>query len=387
LHPAYQVLLCVAALVLPALGFAIGAILYSAAHYRFLVLVVLFAVLGGYGTATAIRYALKCRIALWPDRIEIRNARRTVEIRRRDIVGYRRINSLRLLFWGRVPHRLTYISRFLRSDAELDRWIDSLPRYGAMLKLGETHDASSDRSLGPTRAERLARLRSAKIIETTSAMIGLGVAFWAWLYPVPYAWALLAAAAFPWIQLLVERLSGTNRFFGPRRWRMSLAVVFFWFSGLFIVCPSPLIISDVYQAEPTRTMALGLVGGGVLAAILMRWDVRLRRTCRVVAGTLIGACLYAGGSLYAANVALDGSKPEIVNVEVTGKNVRHSAHGDRWNLRLGLPRGKRLYRWIAVSKAFYDATSRGQFVCVHRHPGALGVPWMTVDDCMNRELE
>jgi hypothetical protein len=380
------VFLCLIALPLPALGFSIGAILYSAAHYRFLILVVLFAILGGYSTALVIRYALKFRIVLWPDRIEVRNARRTIEIRRRDILGYRQVKSLRLLFWGRVPHHLTYISRYLRSDVELDRWIDSLPRYDAMLKLGETHDASSDPSLGPTRAERLARLRRATIIENALVVAGLGVVLWALLYPVPYTWALLAAAAFPWAHLAIERISGTHRFFGPRRWRMSGAVLFFWLAGIFIVCPSPFIIWNIYQMEPTTTLALGITGGIVLTAFLMWWDVRLRRTPLFFVMTLVGACLYSGGSLYAANVAFDSSEPDIVKVAVTAKSVRHGSRGNHWDLRLNLPRGKRPYRWISVSKAFYDATSRGQFVCLNRQPGALGVPWMTINNCTNPEL-
>jgi hypothetical protein len=376
----WRIVLCVAAVLLPPVGFMAGVILDKNSHSQILLLFAL----GFVCAVVLIAYAFECRVTLWPDRIAIRRISRTIEIPRENIVGRWPLGDTETLFWGAsAPYETTSLPRFLNSDAHLDSWMGSLPDYRTLRRQTEERDAAADPSLGAMPAERLALLKKGRQLEGLAYALVAVTGAWALFYPVPYDWALLTVCATPWVALVLPRCFGLNRIFGPGRPRPTLAVGVSLVCGMLIALPSPFFLTNIFVLDWQRAVWITVGVAMALTAVFACHDVRLRRPRKSLLVTLIAMCLYSVGAVFSANVFLDDARAEVFNVPVTHKEASGSKLRARRYLKLGpSPREDvALDGEVRVSARFYDAVRVGQSLCINLQPGALGIRWYTIDDC------
>lgn len=264
------------------------------------------------------------------------------------------------------------------TDHRYERWLASLPDLDADDRAASTAVLLHDPRLGAdpaARARQLARWSRIARWDDGAAMLLLT---WTLLWPHPYAWVLATLAAAPWLALLLAWLSGGALRINLRRHDARPQAV-----SVLLIAPMLLVMRTAFDLDLLdwgRACLLGVLAGLPLLLVIV---VAQRADERPLGATIFHAvfcCLYGAGVVAAGNVLLDRAAPGVFPARVVDRHATHGK-GASYKLRLSgaLPAGHD--DWYAVSPSRYDATRPGHTVCVWRHPGALGLPWVVLADC------
>jgi hypothetical protein len=201
---------------------------------------------------------------------------------------------------------------------------------------------------------------------------------WVALYPSPYGLAVSLLASLPLIAIVAMAISRDT--WRVAAWRDELSL------GLTTVILLPGIAlayraRDWYLVDEREALWLAAMAGAVLLALLCRLSRDLRRQPMtiVVAGILMGA--YAYGALVQANVAFDSGQPEPERVSVVPRRVLQPGVRAERYLRVERPGEASPGREIEVPQPLFSAARRREAICALVRPGALGIPWQTLDRC------
>ncbi|HWZ62845.1 MAG TPA: hypothetical protein VNX02_07485 [Steroidobacteraceae bacterium] len=347
--------------------------------------VALVAVVGGFG-AWLIASALRSKVVLREDAIEVHGVLRVRRLARAEIAG-RRLQSLQygqkmLLLEATDPAtralKLSSASS-LRTDAVWDAWMASLPDLDAQETQALEAEVAANPELGSTPEERLGRLAAARRLAQWTNYVTYAIAAWGYLYPRPYGAAVLALGVLPWVALvLVAKSTGLFRLDGRRadpRPSLMLPVII---PGLVLLVRA---VSDVGVLDLERALIFAAVTAFVLGWAALRCDAAMRaRPWNALRLMLLG-CAYGYGTVVLANSQLDFAPGDEYRVAVLARHVSRGSRSTSYYLRLD--------RWgprtgpadVRVSAQLYRDAQPGTTVCVHRGPGALGIPWYAVDLC------
>jgi hypothetical protein len=201
---------------------------------------------------------------------------------------------------------------------------------------------------------------------------------WLAAWPVPYALALTAVAALPWIALaLCRQYRGLYAIDNPRRDdpRGDLTLMLAVPGG--VLAMRALIDSHLALVGPVFLPALALWAAMVWCAHSLGPGWRSWRKLPLLIFVLFP---YAPSTIALADQVFDFRAPLPERVRVLGKRVS-TGKGAMHYLRV-VPWGLRSRpNEIEVKRDLYDATTVGASVCLLVHPGALGMPWYEVGEC------
>jgi hypothetical protein len=321
-------------------------------------------------------YPIVARVILDDDSITIRTlySRR---LPRNDIAG-----RLKSRFEGRIlvlraeSERPMVPLPTVRSDPVFDTWFKSLPEVSFPDEL-ET-SAAADPASGTAAEERFRRLKYAKRCSALGVVLTAGGACWAMIYPRPFFALIVTAILAPWPLVVVFLLSRLNR---VHRFRIPAGLgLFFFLSGSALVVPyiSRAGVPGIYLYGWVTAAVVTLAAAATLMVLLEPVDRTIRAGWPgLIALSVVGACAYAGGAVFALNVLLDRSAPIISTVDVVERHSRRN----HWALQLGFsPWGDADDR-IEVPPSFYNSVQTGETICVHLRPGAIGIQWFTLEKC------
>jgi hypothetical protein len=345
-------------------------------------LVIGVAAFGAWMTATMLR----SRIVLTEDAVEVHGLIRVRRLARADIAG-RRVVSLQygqklLVLSARDPRvrDLKISSSSVRTDAVWDAWIGAIPDLDARDAQALEAQVAANAELGRTPEERLARLGAAKKLANALNITTYAVAAWGYVYPQPYALAMLALGVLPWIAiLLVAKSSGLMRIDSRRgdpRPTLAIPVIV---PGLILVARA---VMDVGVLDFERALIFAALVTALLAWAATMSDEATRArpwTGQLLLLLLVGYA-YGYGAVVLGNSLPDSSPGENFRVTVLARHVSHGRHTS-YHLRLD--------RWgprsepddVTVSRDLYDQSPPGSTVCVHRGSGVLGISWYDVVGC------
>jgi hypothetical protein len=331
-------------------------------------------VLGATGVTSALflaTYAFKYSVTLEADRITVRFFR-TRRFRRSDMTG--RLTQDVIALRG-PPGRGLILSSSLRRDRVFQAWVETLPACNPEREQEAAAVANS--TLGPTPEARLQRLKRVRRICNGLSLVAFGLFCICWYYPRPYAVVVAVVAAFPWLALIVGRACGFHKFYGAARLVADPSPFFFILPGLGLIVPSPIGAYTGFHLQGwEHAFFLSLLAGGFLLFVAAKADQRWRRP-RFAVALLVGMSAYAYGVLFGANVLLDRSSAQTVQLVVSKKSSKGAGPMVRtepspW----GDPNDE-----FRVSASLYDTVSVGDTICVRVHPGALGIEWFALDKC------
>jgi len=351
--------------------------LHGAAWWIRTSIVFLFCIGGLYLAAKALR----TKIILDGDQIEVQDAFQSVTVRKSEIEGMRVIegrNSTARRLYLREGRGTLTIPSFFNRTAELNEWLSSiadLDLRDAEVLAAEMKDTSGFAGTGDEPPQALARAKSlvrGLNIIAVGAFASLlflpkGVAYWLCLavaYLIPAIAIALANHSPRFYTLLAKRKD-------PRA-NVSGVATLLPFALVFLVMRGSFHIIDIE--------ALAAWTGVFLLLILLAWSRPIR--AHSSRGSAFFAACYCGIFYSIAlacgiDVWLDRSMPNTYATTVKRKHVDHGKYTtyhlvlDPWPTE---PYGDD----AAVSHSFYEETIEGEPICVYERQGALHAAWYTI---------
>jgi hypothetical protein len=325
------------------------------------------------GAFAVVALALRSRLVLQGDWVELRSLVRTFRANRNEIAGLRRIRN-QYGAWTRIyrkdgGHGMD-VSNAFTGDDDFKQWSEGLPDL--------------DRQDADTITRQLGNQNSSG----TAWTIGLSVAAGIVCLPVAFvsdpavhgALVLLSLLVPPIGVLLIRRLPLLFTVF--RRKPDPRADV----TALFIWPPIAIVMSYSTGADPTHLIDFGpLMWWGTVvlifwgaAAFPIAWQSPSRMPG--VALLTIFGLLYSLGIVHAADVLPDASATHIYTTKVLRT---YESHGRTTSYYIRLaPFGPEGYSADAdVSPAVYRQTHVGDQICVRLHSGFLHAAWYTLVPC------
>lgn len=330
-------------------------------------------------------YAINGRLTLERQAIEIRKAFTTRRLQSSEILG-RRITQGRSTSYPVIVPRTGTPITIERSTFGLDdrfnAWFNALPDLDAQERAETLAMVERDASLGSNAQERLATLEKARQAAKVLNLLPLGLLFWGFVYPRPYAAIIACAAMLPWVAVVLAWAKpGLFQLDGKKGdVRPNLAM-------LLIMPPMVLAMRallDVTLIDLRQLFMWGFVLGLPLCmAVFAAPKVSPKTTPKPWALPLLMLpfmTAYGCGLLALTDAMWDSAKPQVFQTTITGKDVSHGKsttyylHLAPWNQTIDEDR-------VAVTRSYYEAISMGDIVCVRLHPGKFGLRWMQVGGC------
>jgi len=333
--------------------------------------------------------ALRSRLTLDGDRIELRSALRIHSAARSEIEGLRTVQN-QYGRWVRICLKegggaFNVSSSFTGND-ELKEWLKGLPDLDQRDADQITQQVDSLEPPGVAGNDRLDTLKRAKVwavgLTVAAGLLSVPVMFVS--YAPLYAVSLASLALFPLLGIaLVLRFPLFFTIFKKRiDPRADIGFVLLW-PGIGMLFSyktgnDPTHLIDFFQLSYWVLLILGCY-----AAALFRIPWENSSRWGALAGILIFGGIYSVGVVNTANTLPDRSAPQLYQTEVTNMYETHGRNASSY-LRLA-PWGPLEYAEdVDVTKSVYEKTKVGDPVCVGLHPGFLHAPWYAILPCPQR---
>jgi len=323
------------------------------------------------------------KLILRADAIELVGLLRTRQLRRGELAGRRRqaTRGGSILFLVPKAGRAVPLDSGMPRDRLLDAWIDALPDLDLIERKASEAKLLADPAFGSNPQERLARLTRARQFSKVANGMAIALLAWAYLYPHPYALAIALLALLPWCAVLIVMLSRGLIAFDTRRndARPNVAMLLL-LPGIVLGLRAML---DVHVLDVMPVFVYGFIASLplVLSAWMMAPKDSLKPWAFPLTLLLLVAVPYGGGGLLLADVELDHQPAQAFPTQVLRKYISTGKHSSP-HLVLA-PWGPRVMgEDISVNRAYYAHVDEGASVCMNLHPGAFGMRWYDMGDCV-----
>jgi len=323
------------------------------------------------------------KLILRADAIELVGLLRTRQLRRGELAGRRRqaTRGGSILFLVPKAGRAVPLDSGMPRDRLLDAWIDALPDLDLIEREASEAKLLADPAFGSNPRERLARLTRARQFSKVANGMAIALLAWAYLYPHPYTLAIGVLALLPWCAVLIVMLSRGLIAFDTRRndARPNVAMLLL-LPGIVLGLRAML---DVHVLDVMPVFVYGFIASLplVLSAWMMAPKDSLKPWAFPLTLLLLVAVPYGGGGLLLADVELDHQPAQAFPTQVLRKYISTGKHSSP-HLVLA-PWGPRVMgEDISVNRAYYAHVDEGASVCMNLHPGAFGMRWYDMGDCV-----
>jgi len=295
-----------------------------------------------------------------------------------EIDGYRKGEKDTFFIVLKSGERPIPLPRYLERRKELIEWFEEkYEDIDTRELVKETNILLDNDQFGQTREERASRLAGAKKIDSISTVAGIGLFFWAVIYPKPFEtlmYVLLAAPAvgvyITWYYKGLMRLDKKKSSPYPS---MLLLILMTILAALLVVIKA----YDLYGFDGHAwSFLLGITISAAavcIAACQQAIAVSGKKALTYVVIVFL-AGLFSFSLLVFSNCHYDRSRPRLYHVEVTRKWI-HTGKGTTYHLKLS-PWGKYTgEEELSVSKSFYQRVNTRDSVIVALKNGRWGLPW------------
>ncbi|HEX4068262.1 MAG TPA: hypothetical protein VHZ09_19740 [Acidobacteriaceae bacterium] len=213
----------------------------------------------------------------------------------------------------------------------------------------------------------------------TITVVAFGVGLWVFLDPRPYALAIFAAAAVPWVAAILACWSKGALHLMPRskKDRSPQVSLAFMLPGVMLLLR---VNQDFKAYDWTRLVVVAAVAGAALAVGTAIADPGLWRVPGAAFGAVFLCGIWGFGAGLSADALMDLSPATVYTVTVVGHHVSHGRSTTYSLLLAPWGPGNRSGS-VSVPWRLYDSVAVGDSVCLPWRPGALGVAWYRVQLC------
>jgi len=236
-------------------------------------------------------------------------------------------------------------------------------------------------SIGETSAHAASARATAqrRRIALRLGLASIAATAWVYLYPRPYTLSVAVLACLPVLAVFIALGSqGRLRLYRePNRAHPSIAISFIM-PGLVLLLRAS---EDFYLADWKLDLLLSCAITIVLLLAAAAADPFLRRRRATLAAVALFTLPYGYGVTTEANCILDRSSATIQRVTVAGEH----SFGYRWfYLDLSSTKGGKTST-ILVPFSLYLSVRKGDVICEASRPGALRIPWFTIQKCQRAD--
>jgi len=304
--------------------------------------------------------------------ISVRSGLRTFSMRRARVIG-RRLKRYQhgvgevLLFSEVASEKPLRIPTMIALQRPVLEWLAQVPDLDAQELQVEVQKLIVEQ--GET--SLLRRYRIAKGLNAA----GIGVGLWVLFYPRPYRLAL-SADALVFSVAWVVAFAGRGAYQLERERKDPRPAL-----GAALIVPAAALalraMLDLHVISLVPALAPVLVGGALLAAVLIVRDARERhRPWRLLLWMPLH-CAFCFGAMLFANAALDRSKPQVFAVEVLQKSVVRDQRTS-YRVRLAPWGPRREANDEDIPRATFERLPAKGEVRVLLYSGRLGLPWFVI---------
>jgi hypothetical protein len=324
--------------------------------------------------------AIRSRLIIDGDRIEVRSALRTFNAHRNEIEGVRTIQN-QYDRWTRIclkEDRGSFnVSESFTGNDDLKEWLKGLPDLEERDANQITQQISNQDCLEGTGDERFSVLKRAKAW-TIGLSIAAGIVSICALLPYTpiHTPATVLLALFPPLGIwLVRRFPLLFTIFKRKADPRSETVILFVWPAIALVMSFE--TSDpTHLVDPSQLICWALLALACYVAALFRiaWDNPSR--WNIFPALLIFGSMYSIGLIHAADTLPNHSVPLLYRTKVL---KMYESRG--FYLRLA-PWGP-IEDWddVDVTRRVYQQVKVGDQICTELHPGFLHAPWYTLRPC------
>lgn len=382
--------LLTAALCLGGAGFFLAE---SAVHPLGLALSVPFGVLFLIPGVILALSALRSRLTLEGDELELRSALRTRRVRHDEIEGLQRIrrdvgNLTRIFLKDR--RGVLSVSEAFVGNADLEEWLTGLPDVDERnaAEIEKMIDSQSAAGVGSQTHQALLR-KARKWAAGLTAIAGLACIAAAVPYEAVFFTGMTALLLFPPIGIFL--LHRWPLLFTTYRAKVDPRAELIWLillSGFGVVLSMMFASNPRHLAgdPPTLMLWLGLlifvVCFGSLARIVWRSPAR---AAGLVMLTIFGI-VYSAGLVDAADTMPDESSASFFRTWIVEKHEHHGRRSTTYYLRLAAWGPIQRADNVSVPGRTYRRAALGDPTCLALHPGLLHAPWYEFVPCADPRL-
>jgi hypothetical protein len=357
--------------------FGAGAGKPPSAHAVMYALGALFAAAGTWCVAYAVRF----RIVLTEQSVELRGLLKASTLRRDAIVGRRRVqdgNGAAIELVPRNPAaKPLQLPLVVRVDEVFQSWLQPIPDQDAVARQRALETAQANHAFGASPGERLAHVERFGRRVRWLGYASLAAMLWGLFYPRPYELVIGVLVVLPLIALVLAAASnGAVGIDGNVREHRALVAPMVIGPGLILFLRAWLDLDTLDWPQ-----ALGIAM--VLAALLTFAIARIDRSVKPAGLWLFGLVFslpYAYGGLVQTNFLLDASPAQcheatvLAKRETTGKGASRKLVLGSWGR---VARGME----VGVTRDLYAQAGVGDTVCVHLFEGKWLLAWYVVRAC------
>lgn len=335
--------------------------------------------------------ALRCRLILEGDTVELRSAFRVQSARRDEIEGLRTIRN-QYGQWTCVylkhEQGAFNISDSLTGKADLEEWFKGIPDLDEREADEIEQKVSSQGSLGPSDTARSSKFDRAK-----AWAIGLSVlagatsipVMWVSYAPVYRAALIFLLASPPIGILLLYRFPLLFTVFKRKpNPRADLGFLIAW-PGIGVMLSYQISNDPSHMVDATELTLWFLLAFACFVAFLFQTAWNSPSRAAVFSFVAIVGGMYSVGLVNALNTLPDRSAPTVYQTTIVKMHESQSSKGTRYYLQVA-PWGPIVYPDdVDVPMRTYKGSRVGDPVCFGLHRGYLQAPWYSQIPCSTRQ--
>lgn len=328
--------------------------------------------LGGY----IILAALKFKIVLRQDAIEVHHVFSADKLKRDDIRGWRLQTERRnivptiLIFPKSNRKKTLRLPKAISSDSELETWIAALPE----LSLQDTRE-----DLAKTQRRRRKSRRAIFYI-----VLLFAIYIWSRVvapYTPVYKLTLVTLFLMPFALLLFQRFYPAQfKIFRVRGDKIELEI-FFFVPGILLFLRGLIDVSILHWGIG-HVFAVAFTA--VMAAVVAYVDREALKNKVIFFVFFLITLFYGYGAVIAGNVFLDHSPRQIFETQIIDKKITHGSgrsNVTQYYLTLAPWGPQPKTEELRVDYMFYRDFQPGERICMVMGEGALGLPWYHPEYC------
>lgn len=317
-------------------------------------------------------------VALYPDRLELRELWGPRELKRAEIAGYRVRKAQQDPSIGvemRGSRWVMTLPLWENRDA-LEQWFDGLVDLDQAELAESERELMNDSSLGASESERRAQLDRIKIRFRVLNVAALALAAAVFFWPYPPFWLVAAAAVAPVASLVVVWLGRgvATLQYGKTTAKPTASAPFL--CGLALATRA-FMDTDFLDGQAILIPALALAAVATVLALTI--DPRTARTFQGRAILFGVIAIYAWGVVAEADEWLDPAPDQTFQAVVTDKWKSRKSAVYHLDLTAWGPYGPG--RSFQTSSDIYEQSDIGDLVCPRLHGGAVGARWYEITPC------
>jgi hypothetical protein len=324
--------------------------------------------------------ALRSRLIIDRDHIEVQNAFCEQSAELNDIKGFRTLNTRNGSYWRlerKQGGRAIIIQKWFDCD-DLRAWFQQLTDLDEVGRNALLDEIRQDQHLGTTPDERLNALKQAKQVNIALSVLTIVMSIVALVYQGPVRLtAALVLALVPVMALYLLRSDPLLYAVGkPKRDPRTDLTIAVFVSGLGLM----LVGVAVHFATYKPLLEWGALVAAIYIFAFSGFTQKGPRTPSFLLIMLIYGGMYSFGFVMAADTLLDNSPSTTYATYVVGE---HETHGRSTSYYLDLaPWGPFSgTNKLSVSRSEYTRARNGDAVCLALRPGYLRAPWYTRVPC------